>query len=87
MQSVPAKRLQATRRAGRVGHLCRWWIMLPLPRLGPLLTVDDFLPHVGSSYRAEAVPQLVDIRLDEVLRRPGAPWMARERPPTDTLPP
>ena len=52
--------------------------MLPLPRLETLLTVDDFMPHVGSTYRVEAVPQLVDIRLDEVLRRPRGRWMARE---------
>lgn len=52
--------------------------MHPLPKLGPLLTVDDFLPHVGGSYSVEAAPEPIDIRLDEVLRRPRPAWMARE---------
>jgi hypothetical protein len=52
--------------------------MYPLPKLGPVLTVDDFLPYVGATYRVETVPKPVDIRLDELRRGRGEPWMVRE---------
>lgn len=52
--------------------------MLPLSPLGPLLTMEHFLPHVGQTYRVQAAPEPVDIRLDEVRRSPKAVWMPRD---------
>lgn len=53
-------------------------LMIPLPKLGRLAVVEDFLPHVGRNLRVEATPAPVEMRLDEILRRPVASWMARE---------
>lgn len=52
--------------------------MFPLPKLGPLLTVDDFLPYVGATYLVQATPKPLEIRLEQVQRQPGEPWMVRE---------
>jgi hypothetical protein len=53
-------------------------LMYPLPKLGQLLTIDDFLPHVGATYLVQATPKPIEIRLETALRRPGEPWMPRE---------
>jgi len=50
----------------------------PLPKLGLLLTIDDFRPHVGEFYKVDATPEPIDILLDAVLAAPGADWLPRE---------
>ena len=52
--------------------------MYQLPQLGWVLTIDVFLPYVGATYRVEAAPKPVDIRLDALRRGRGEPWMVRE---------
>lgn len=54
--------------------------MHPLPKLGHLLTIDVFKPHVGEAFLVDAQPEPVRIMLDEV--RPalnlGLEWLPRE---------
>ena len=52
--------------------------MLQLPNLPPLLTVDDFLPHVGSTFVVDAVPKSVAIRLERIEQGLGGSWTARQ---------
>ena len=52
--------------------------MHPLPRLGQLLTVDDFLPHVGATYLVQATPKPIEIVLENIQRFPGEAWLPRE---------
>jgi hypothetical protein len=52
--------------------------MTQLPELGPLLQADDFAAYVGRDFRVETKTEPVAIRLDEIVRRPGEPWMLRE---------
>ena len=52
--------------------------MFPLPKLGPLLTVDDFLPYVGAIYLVQATPKPVEIVLETIQRAPGESWLPRE---------
>lgn len=53
-------------------------LLFDLPKLGPLLTIDDFTPHVGESYLVDAHPQPIPLRLDEVLADLGEAWMERQ---------
>lgn len=44
--------------------------MYRLPKLGRLLVVEDFAPHVGAAFRVDATPAAVDLRLERIDRYP-----------------
>lgn len=50
----------------------------PLPKLGLLLTIDDFKPHVGERFLADAAPEAIAIQLDEIRPAPAIDWLPRE---------
>lgn len=54
--------------------------MHPLPKLGHLVTVDVFKPHVGEAFLVDAQPEPVRIVLDEVRAgiMTGVDWLPRE---------
>lgn len=52
--------------------------MYQLPKLGPLLTVDDFKPHSGETYRVDATPEPIGIHLDAVQVGIAPNWVERE---------
>lgn len=67
--------------------------MQPLPKLGQLLTIDVFKPHVGEAFLVDAQPEPVRITLDEVRVAstiglewlPRAPFSLSFSTPWDTL--
>ena len=52
--------------------------MYALPDIGPLLTAADFEPHVGRGFLVDASPKPLEIRLDEIRRRPHDALAARQ---------
>jgi hypothetical protein len=52
--------------------------LFELPKLGPLLTIDDFAAHVGETFAVETTPQPVGIVLEAIDTGPGEAWMARQ---------
>jgi hypothetical protein len=52
--------------------------MYALPDIGPLLTAADFEPYVGKIFLVDAQPKPLEIRLEEILRRPPDPLLARQ---------
>lgn len=52
--------------------------MLHMPDFGHLLTIEDFADHVGGTYRADATPAPVELRLDRIDRTPGSPLGLRD---------
>lgn len=52
--------------------------MFDLPKLGPLLTIDDFAAHVGETFVVETTPRPVAIVLEAIDTGPGDSRAARQ---------
>lgn len=52
--------------------------MYGLPKLGRVLVVDDFRPHVGEDFLVQAEPEPVRLRLDAIDQGVIQTWSIRE---------
>lgn len=52
--------------------------MHPLPKLGRVLTIDDFKPLEGETLMAETQPEPIALKLEKVVAAPNSASVVRE---------